>query len=173
MQKTMFLFAQIAVAAAIATAAPVSALAADPLPEQYKAAQLFTGKSKMPQFKGRDKAYRQFRTQIRDGLADGVNFARHYTVVQFGCGAGCVTGFIVDDRNGRVYDAPRGGEANMYLTLQYQKDSRLMVAQWADDKNTCNLEFLEWDEGKTKVISSRKVGVTEDCYKDIKDNLAK
>jgi len=173
MQKTRFRFMQIAIAA-IAIAIPISALAADPLPEQYKAAQVFGGKAKMPQFKGRDKAYRQFRTQIRDGLADGVNFAGHYTVVQFGCGAGCVTGFIVDDSNGRVYDAPRGGEANMYLTLRYQKDSRLIVAQWADNaKNACNLEFLEWDEGETKVLSSRKVGGTDDCFKDIKDNLAK
>lgn len=173
MQKMMCHTVRIAFATAVLLAAPAYGFAANPLADEYKAGQVFTGKPKMPQFKGRDKAYRQFRTQIRDGLADGVNFAGHYTVVQFGCGAGCVTGFIVDDRTGRVYDAPRGGEANMYLMLQYQKDSRLMVAQWADAKNICNLEFLEWDEGKSKVLSSRKVGVTDDCFKDIKDNLGK
>jgi hypothetical protein len=160
-------------ATAVLLATPACSFAANPSPDQYKVDQVFTGKAKMPQFKGRDKAYRQFRTQIRDGLADGADFAGHYTIIQFGCGAGCVMGFIVDDRTGRVYDAPRGGEANMYLTLQYQKDSRLMAAQWADDKNSCNLEFLEWDEGKSKVLSSRKVGTTDDCFKDINDNLAK
>lgn len=174
MQHLLSLTTWIALAAAFFAAASAPAFAADPDPGQYKVDTVFSGRTKMPQFKGRDKAYKDFRTRIRAGLKSGPNFDGHYSVIEFGCGSGCLTVLIADNRTGRVYDAPDSGENNMYLTLQYQKDSRLMVAQWASyDKNTCNIDFIAWNEGKSKLLSTRVVGVTEDCYKDIKDNLAK
>jgi hypothetical protein len=161
-----------AVSLAIISCIPTTALAQDPSVDQYKVEKTYSGKTKLPQFKGRDKAFREFRTVIRDGMKDGVNFAGEYSVIQYGCGAGCSFAVIADDRTGEVFSFPRGGESNMYLMLQYARDSRLIAAQWASyDDKACHLDFFEWKDDKAALISSRKFGAVEDCYKDIKDNL--
>ena len=49
---------------------------------------------------------RMFRTRIREGAAKGPNFAGHFTIVQWGCGAGCVSSVIVDAVDGTVYHMP-------------------------------------------------------------------
>lgn len=49
---------------------------------------------------------RMFRTRIREGAAKGPNFAGHFTIVQWGCGAGCVESVIVDAADGAVYHMP-------------------------------------------------------------------
>jgi hypothetical protein len=49
-----------------------------------------------------DPAARVYRTRLREGAAKGPNFAGHYTVVGWGCGAGCVTFAIVDSLTGKV-----------------------------------------------------------------------
>jgi len=47
---------------------------------------------------------RTFRTIIREGAKSPVEFAGHYTVPRWGCGAGCVAFVIVDSITGRVFD---------------------------------------------------------------------
>jgi hypothetical protein len=170
--RTFFHSLKAAAAAAIVLGVPTAGFAQDPSADQYKVEQVYSGKTKLPQFKGRDKAYREFRTVIRDGMKDGVNFAGEYSVVQYGCGAGCSIAVVADNRTGQVFDFPRGGESNTYMTLQYAKDSRLIIAQWASyDDSACHIDFFEWKGSKADLISTRKVGAIEDCYKDIKDNL--
>lgn len=75
-----------------------------------------------------------FRTRLREGLRSGVNFAGHYIIVGWGCGTGCVSGGIIDARNGRVYFpkefnafAVGQGENDYKEPLQYRKNSRLLV----------------------------------------------
>ena len=153
-------------------ALPATAFAQDPAADQYKVDQVYSGKTKMPQFKGRDKAYSDFRSRIRDGLKAGPNFAGEYSVVQFGCGSGCSMALVASNRTGQVFDFPRGSESNAYMTLQYSRDSRLIVAQWASyNDGSCHIDFFEWKGNKAELISTRKVGLMDECYKDIKDNL--
>lgn len=172
MQNPTLRSALTAIAVAACLAIPAVARAQDPSPDQYKVDKIYSGKTKMPQFKGRDKAYRNFRTRIHEGLEAGPNLAGEYSVIQFGCGSGCSSAFVASNRTGQVFDFPRGGENAMYLTLQNSRDSRLLIAQWAGgDDNACQIEFYEWKGDKANLISTRKVGVTDECFKDIKDNL--
>src|ERR1044071_2168521 len=46
---------------------------------------------------------RTFRTRLSEALVDGVNFAGHYVIAGWGCGTGCISGAIIDARNGRVF----------------------------------------------------------------------
>lgn len=46
---------------------------------------------------------RSFRTRLTQAIRGDVNFAGHYIVAGWGCGTGCVTGAIIDARNGYVY----------------------------------------------------------------------
>lgn len=53
-----------------------------------------------------NKEQRMFRTMIRMGAKGRVEFAGHYTVPRWGCGAGCSQLAIADSITGRVYDVP-------------------------------------------------------------------
>lgn len=69
-----------------------------------------------------------FRTRLRTHPGDTVDFAGHFRVVMWGCGATCVSGMIVDARTGRVHALPEP----MTLGAEYRKDSRLFVADPPD-----------------------------------------
>src|SRR2546423_14662404 len=94
-----------------------------------------------PVFKGRMAALklngseaRNFRTRLREGAQQGVNFAGHYTVVQWGCGAGCLQVAFIDAKTGAVFFPEKlngfgvwfWGEKD-YDAVQFKPDSRLLV----------------------------------------------
>lgn len=53
----------------------------------------------------------EFKTRIIETYkTNDVNFAGHYIMSVFGCGASCIMGFMVDVRDGKIYDLPLGEE---------------------------------------------------------------
>lgn len=75
---------------------------------------------------------KDFRTRIIDAYkTDEVDFAGYYVTAVFGCGAGCIMGFMVDVRDGEIYDLPLG-EENSCLFAENRamgnKTSRLFIA---------------------------------------------
>ena len=85
---------------------------------------------------------RKYRTAIREGLAQGVNFAGHYVVVEWGCGTGCSSFVIVDAITGTVYDPPfrwtdfhqppKDSDVQWWCfpdRVNYRKESRLLVVE--------------------------------------------
>ena len=99
---------------------------------------------------------RAYRTVLRDGVAEGPNFAGNATIVTWGCGSSCRRWAIVDDRTGRVYAPP--AEIDMMfgpsyfrdVGLHYQPGSRLLVVVgptlWA---NSPRRRADQWHEGAT------------------------
>ena len=99
---------------------------------------------------------RRFRTVLREGAAAGPNFAGHFTVVAWRCGASCTEAAIPDARTGRVRfpealhsisavhvaDLPGAG----YGSLRFQRDSRLLVVLGApgEDEARDGVADLEW-----------------------------
>lgn len=148
----------------------LAAVAAAPAPaqdfERYPAPAVYKGPLKFPDFKGRDKNFRLMRTRLRDGVKQGPNFAGHYALIQFGCGAGCSAALITDVASGKVYAAPRGGEENMYMTLKFKPTSALLHARWyayADQK--CFVEEFVWRNQKFDLLSKTEVGGEDACLK--------
>lgn len=132
----------------------------------------FTGKTVFPDFKGRDREFNSFRARILEGMREGPNFAGHYTLIQIGCGAACSFAIVADNQTGRPASFPRGGENNIYLTLDYSRDSRLVAVQWLNyDAARCYIEFFDFDQNTWKPISKTEIGDTDACYKPIKENL--
>ena len=142
------------IAAALKSARPQQA--AKPLPrfEDYPVKEAFNRAPHPPIFMTRDQ--RLFRTRIRDGVENGSgvwingewgrelnrpgpNFAGHYIVIVWGCGAGCIRMAMSDAKTGSVYNPPvsAGGLALPMLMfpnsagrapdLEYRIDSRLMI----------------------------------------------
>src|SRR5512137_1439336 len=72
--------------------------------QDYAVTVVFEGKPASPVLATREQ--RLFRTMIRRGAAQGPNFARRYTIAEWGCGAGCVSAVLVDASTGQVYSLP-------------------------------------------------------------------
>jgi hypothetical protein len=93
---------------------------------------VYRGPAAGPNFKSLSGSL-NYRTRIREGVKDGVNFAGHYALVLFGCGTFCIGGYLIDIRSGRISDFPLGGEENYALSLDYRPNSRLLKARWEAD----------------------------------------
>jgi hypothetical protein len=86
--------------------------------EHYPTTDIFHGKPAKLQLITPQE--REFRTRLQEGLSAGANFAGHYIVIQWGCGAGCVMMAIVDALTGQIYKAPLPGtkEADFIVPLE-------------------------------------------------------
>lgn len=123
----------------LTVAVPFAAHAHGPTPQAQRIADSFEqyevtvyyGSPAKPNFQSK-RGSLKFRTQIREGISQGVNFAGHYAIVVFGCGTNCSFGFLVDIKSGRIFDLPLGGEKNYGLLLDYRPNSKLLKARWID-----------------------------------------
>ena len=76
-----------------------------------------------------------FKTRLKAALAEGTDFAGHYRIAGWGCGTGCISGAVIDVRDGRVYFPEELAALSVgYFSgdyesepLKYRKNSRLMV----------------------------------------------
>lgn len=107
----------------------------------------------LPDFLGRDRHARQFRTRISNGVKDGANFASHFSIVEIGCGTHCSFTYIVNRLTGEVNEFPLGGEERRGMELFYSIDSKLLKARWENfDDSTCVQVDYVWDEPEFRPI---------------------
>ena len=99
-----------------------------PLPkfEDYHAAETFTGTPAAVVTAG-SKLAQTYRTRLREGAGKGPNFAGQFTLVSWGCGAGCQDWAVVDARSGKVFDAM----LRTSVGAEFQRDSRLVLVDTA------------------------------------------
>ncbi len=126
--------------------------------DQFKVMEKFAGKPAPPIL--RTRWQQNFRTVIRDAAQEGPNFAGHYTLAEWGCGAGCVSMAVVDSKTGRTFEGPfrllgfdldyvyEGGEEQ----LEYRVDSRLVVARGCPEEKDCGTYYYEWAGEQFKLI---------------------
>ncbi|WAC42579.1 hypothetical protein [Pedobacter sp. SL55] len=96
-----------------------------------------------------------FRTRIIQAYSiNEVDFAGYYVTSIFGCGASCLMGFMVDVRDGKIYDLPLGEENSCFFAedrASYNWMSRLFIAavckENLEDKKVYYKAYL-WDEDK-------------------------
>jgi hypothetical protein len=137
-------------------------------PPQFEAFQVkekFDGSVAKPDVRSHPRS-RMFRTVIREGAKDGPNFAGHYTILGWGCGAGCVSLAIVDAKTGRVfhpenlqtvdnfnvdYDAFEPPDGRL---VKYRLDSRLLVVIGGinEDPARRGISYFVWEGEKLRRI---------------------
>jgi len=107
---------------------------------------------------------RKYRTMLRDSVKDGVNFAGHYIVGQWGCGGGCVQFAIIDAKTGDVYFPPfyvsvvAGPEEKMDEIpepLQFKQDSKLLIVTGARNERGGGVYYYKWDNNRLTLVSSK------------------
>jgi|SRR5215470_7005670 len=143
---------------ASASSLPVGAALPDPPYSKFGVDPAFSGKPAQVDFRGNAAAYR-FRTVIREGAREGPNFADHYTLVTWGCGAGCQSHAIIDARTGAVHMLP--------ITTSYgvgvRRDSRLLIADPAErcldpeSAGSTNSIWYVWTGQKLQKVGSRRI----------------
>jgi hypothetical protein len=121
----------------------------------YAAKQIYKGAPAAPRL---DRDERTFRTVIRSGAKSEVQFAGHYTLPQFGCGAGCSGFYIVDSINGKVYDgfgiADLPGQwlekqsGDELLRIQFFPSSRLLKINGCPNEHDCGYYDYVMEDGK-------------------------
>ena len=76
-----------------------------PLPkfEDYHIQEQYKGNTAAPIITKDD---REFRTRLREAARGKANFAGHYVLTVWGCGATCLMGAAIDAKTGKVYRLP-------------------------------------------------------------------
>ena len=98
--------------------------------DMFKVKDIYKGKMANPNLKTDPDSY-GYRTRIREGCdIDTINFAGHYTIVEWGCGMECVEMAVVDRITGRVFYSTKYipfDTADGHWLSQYKKDSRMII----------------------------------------------
>ena len=84
-----------------------------------------------------------------------MNFASYYVIVTWGCGSGCVTGAMVDTRDGAVYSMPDDKEWGGNGTyIDSKKESEILLTVAVAQSPTGQIEetrkYWQWHEGLKK-----------------------
>jgi len=128
---------------------------------------------------------RTYRTVLRRGVAEGPNFAGHYSVVGWGCGTSCVQFAVVDVKSGKVifpdeftgvmglhFDADDFEKEGYgpFWGLRYKIDSRLLVVvgMLDEDEKREGAFYYVLEKGKLKRLYDVRVK-KDDCDDRVKD----
>jgi hypothetical protein len=99
-----------------------------------------------------------FRTKIREAVADGPNFADHYTLAIWGCGSSCAMFSIVDAVNGKVYDFPATVSwiEEVDFGITFHRDSRAVrVVGYLNEKGCSTDRWYSWDGTKLSEVAEK------------------
>lgn len=128
------------------------------------AVPVYTGKPARPAVHA-DKRSRLFRTELREAAAEGANFAGHYRLASWGCGAACFQWAIIDVKSGRVFHPANlvstdhvNVEEALYeggiQAIHIRPDSRLLVVIGGinEDPKLRGISWFVWDGKQLKRI---------------------
>ncbi|MBI1761863.1 MAG: hypothetical protein HYR56_10545 [Acidobacteria bacterium] len=111
----------------------------------YPVAEVWRGKAASVKLRRPEEF--MFRTRLREGAKLPPNFAGHYRLVRWGCGAECMVGALVDLRTGQVFKPPTADAHKMAGSfsicqsayypseVEQRANSRLMIVR-------CGLNFI-------------------------------
>lgn len=150
------------------------AQSAAPQFEDYPVKEMFSGTPAAPILTTPDQ--RMYRTRIRRGVSDPLNFAGHYFAIRWGCGSQCGMMAIVDAETGKVYEPPMARDKSLWVPLDnlsdmqidYRPDSSLLILRNAcrdfRDRRTCGLYYFNWKDNRFTLVKF----VMVDPLKDLK-----
>ena len=128
--------------------------------EDFLVAEKFEGRPVPPSMSSHQA--RMFRTVLRQEASSGPNFAGHFTLARWGCGAGCISWAIIDARSGAVWFAPfevwdAGGLPDSSLgqhSIEFNISSELIIANGALNGKGAGTYYYRWHGGKLSHIHS-------------------
>ena len=95
-----------------------------------------------------NKETRRYATQLSEAAAHPVNFAGHYILTEWGCGAGCVMAAAIDARTGKVVMLPftvSDWPLDVTEPLDYRKDSALLIVRGSRNERGHGTYYYRFD----------------------------
>ena len=107
--------------------------------DMYPVDSIYKGKLSKPNFET-DPNAKEFRTRIKFGCNySGVNFAGHYTIIEWGCGCACQEMAVVDRITGKIiYSKIPFDTADGHSGTDYRINSKMLII------NTEALEIVDY-----------------------------
>ena len=141
----------------LALAGAIESTSSRPQFGEYPVSEIFAGRPAAPELATKED--RLFRTTIRRGAEQSVEFAGHYTVPRWGCGTACNGFVIVDSINGTVFDVPfyltelpgawiEAHSATDQERMEFEPNSRLMKINGCLNERDCGFYDYIMVEGK-------------------------
>ena len=133
----------------------------------YPVRQIYQGKPAAPIL---SKDQRWYRTVIREGAKSRVQFAGHYTVPVFGCGAGCAGFYVVDSISGKVYDGFTVADSLAWIMkpgnenvprIEFHPNSRLFRVTGCPGETNCGFYDYEMVDGAGLKLIRKKLFAAE------------
>ncbi|GJI88145.1 MULTISPECIES: hypothetical protein [Duganella] len=147
-------------AATILLAPPQASGAADASPPQFSSHQvsdIYSGPTAKPRLL--TKKDREFGSRLREAAAQHVNFAGHFVVATWGCGASCVMGAILDARSGKVTWLPFiicCGDYDSAMPVDFRPDSALIVFKgMRNEQGPGGTYYYVYERDKLKLLAEQ------------------
>ncbi len=143
---------------------------APPKAADFPVTTVFKGLPAPPKFK--TPGQRTFRSVIMSWVKKGPNFAGHYTLAQWGCGASCVQMAVVDAQTGYVYEGPFGALPKAAICLDgsaaepgitFRRDSSLLILKGCPDFKDCGWLYYHWTGTDFKLIRKDPLAQPSHC----------
>ena len=119
---------------------------------QYEVGNLYRGRL-APLDENSHTDSRTYRTALREGLKEGVNFAGKYTVVTVECGRNCQMHYVIDRENGKLLD-----KLQSTAGAKFSPSSRLFIINPPDptlnysECRDCTPEAFVFDEDRFRQL---------------------
>ncbi|MCC8402908.1 hypothetical protein LJ655_13605 [Paraburkholderia sp. MMS20-SJTN17] len=98
-----------------------------------------------------DATARHYSSIIREAAKGPINFAGHYVLASWGCGAGCVMAAAIDKNSGRVTSLPftvSDWPPDITEPLSYRADSCLLIAHGSRNESAEHGTYYYSFDGK-------------------------
>jgi hypothetical protein len=130
--------------------------------DQYAVLEKFSGPVAKPIL--RSKQDREFRGQLQRAARMQPNYAGHYVLATFGCGASCVTAGALDARSGRVTWLPFTvccGNHGDREPIEFRPDSALLIVRGMRNKAGDGTYYYRIAGGSFKLIAELSGGTAK------------
>ncbi len=139
--------------------------AASPTPRFHHppAARPAAARAAAPKLKLVGTESRRYASQLRQASRQPVDFAGHFVLATWGCGAGCVMGAAIDAHSGSVSMLPftvSDWPLEVSEPLAYRPDSRLLVVQGSRNEQGHGTYYYEFDGRRFKLLAQQARAAT-------------
>lgn len=102
-----------------------------------------------------DRESRRYRTELREAAQKKPDFAGHYVLATWGCGAGCVMAAAIDAKTGTVTRLPftvSNWPLSVTEPLEYKLDSRLLIVHGSRNEKGNGTYYYEFAGDSFKLV---------------------
>jgi hypothetical protein len=100
---------------------------------------------------------REFKSRLKELSGQKPNFAGHYTLASWGCGASCVMTVAIDAETGRATWLPFTvccWDADVDEPVKFKRDSRLVMIQGSRNEKGGGVYYYTLDNGVFSLVKA-------------------